>query len=127
MCLCPKDQKVKFVLNLLCWGAKDWWEYVTQSFSYEDQVAMTWEQFLEMFRMKYVPLVERMRLEDVYLPLKQMIELVMNISKKFTERALFCPEYVASEHVQVSRYLSMLKTEIQEFISTHSYRSLAEP
>lgn len=47
--------------------------------------------------MEYDPLVEREKLASEYLFLKQMIELVMEITKIFVERALFCPKYAASE------------------------------
>lgn len=48
------------------------------------------------------------------------------ITKTFTERALFCPEYATAQYVQMSRYFGMLKTEIQEFVSTKQYLSLLE-
>lgn len=58
-CSCHEDQNVKFVLNLLRWGAKHWWEFVTQSFLHADRAIYTWDHFREMFRGEYVPLVER--------------------------------------------------------------------
>lgn len=30
--LCPENQKVKFALNFLRWGVKDWWEFMTHGF-----------------------------------------------------------------------------------------------
>ena len=35
----------------------------------------------------------------------------------FTERVMFFPEF-ASEQAQMTRYLSMLKTDIRQFVST---------
>ena len=35
----------------------------------------------------------------------------------FTERVMFCPEF-ASEQSQMTRYLSMLKTDTMQFLST---------
>lgn len=67
---------------------------------------------MDMLRTKYVPLVTRDRLTHEYLSLKLTIESVMEIIKMFTERALFFLEYAASKQVQMSRYLSMLKTKI---------------
>lgn len=60
-CACPKNQKVKFALNLIHLGAKDWREFVTHAFSSVERAAVSWENFLEMFRAEYVPLVERER------------------------------------------------------------------
>lgn len=33
----PTDQNVKFTLNLLHWGAKDWWDIVNQTFLHVEQ------------------------------------------------------------------------------------------
>lgn len=87
---------------------------------------MSWEQHLDIFRAKYVPLVERKRLEHECLSLKQMTKSVPKITKMFKERALFCPEYVASEQAQMSRYLRMLKKEIRECVSTQQHQALTE-
>ena len=55
---------------------------------------MTWEQFSEMFCSQYIPLVERERLAQEYLDLRQGTEMVMENAKMFTDRAMFCPEFV---------------------------------
>ena len=44
----------------------------------------------------------------------------------FTERAMFCLEFAGSELAQMTRYLSMLKTDIKQFVSTKCYGSLLE-
>ena len=51
---------------------------------------MTWEQFSMMFCMRYLPLVERERLAQEYLDMREGIESVTEITKMFTKRALFC-------------------------------------
>lgn len=50
-----------------------------------------------MFHSRYVPLVGRERLAQEYLDLRQGSETVTEITKMFTERAIFCPEFPASE------------------------------
>ena len=45
-----------------------------------------------MFCSRYVPLVEREKLVQGYLNLRQGTEIVIEITKVFTERALFCPK-----------------------------------
>ena len=87
---------------------------------------MTWEKFSKMFCSRYVPLVERERLAQVYLDLRQGSETVTEITKMFTERAMFCPEFGASEQARMTHYLSMLKTQIRKFVSTQRYSSLLE-
>ena len=64
-----------------------------------------------MFRACYIPRVERELLAQEFLELIQGIESVTKITRMFTERAIFCPEF-ASEDAQMTCYLSMLKTDI---------------
>lgn len=55
-----------------------------------------------MFHAEYVPLVEQEQLAHEYLSLKQMIELVTEITKIFMERSLFYLENATPEQVHMS-------------------------
>ena len=50
----------------------------------------------------------------------------MEITKMFTEEAMFCPQFAASEQAQMTDYLSMLKTDIRQFISAQYYGTLLD-
>lgn len=76
------------------------------------RTTVTLEQFSKMVRMRFVPLVEKDRLAQEYLDLRQTIVKVMEITKMFTERGQFCPEFVASDKAQMTGYMSMLKRDI---------------
>ena len=43
-----------------------------------------------------------------------------------TERVLFCPDFATSEQAQMTRYSSMLETDILQFVSTQRYGTLVE-
>ena len=124
-CSCPADQRVRCALNLLRLGAKDWWRLTTGSYSDAQRAAISWDRFREMFSTRYVPQVERERLAQEFLELKQDSESVTEITRMFTERAMFCPEF-ASEQAQMSRYLSMLKRDIRQFVSAQRCETLLE-
>ena len=79
-----------------------------------------------MFRFRYLLLVEWERLAHEYIDLRQDTETVTEITKVFTERSMFFPEFSTSEKAQMTRYLTMLKTEIRQFLSTQRYSSLLE-
>ena len=70
--------------------------------------------------------MEREHLAQEFLSLKQGTESVTVITRMFHERALFCPEHVSTEQARVSRYLSILRRDIMEFVENSSYRKLAE-
>ena len=66
-----------------------------------------------MFRDEYVPPVEREQLAQEFLSVKQKADSVTEITRMFHERALFCPEHVFTEKARMSKYLSILRRDIQ--------------
>ena len=78
-----------------------------------------------MFSTRYVPWDERERLAQEFLKLKQDSESATDITRMFMERAMFCAEF-ASDKAQMTRYLSMLKTDIRQFVSTQRCDTLLE-
>ena len=59
------------MLNLLLLGANDWWKFVTTDYTLAEHFAVTRDGFTEMFRDKFVPVVERNKLTQEFLSLKQ--------------------------------------------------------
>lgn len=82
------------------------------------KAAVTWDWFVEMFWEKYVPLVEWERLAQEYLSLQQTTETVTEITRMFHERSMFCLEYASTKQTQMTRYFSMLKKDIREFVTS---------
>lgn len=58
-CAYLEKLKFRYAQNLLCHGAKDWWNFVTKDYSPAEKCVVSREQFVEKFREEYVPLVER--------------------------------------------------------------------
>ncbi|KAI3751218.1 hypothetical protein L2E82_22266 [Cichorium intybus] len=123
-CFCPEESKVIFAVNLLRDDAKDWWEMLAKDLTDAQIEAITWAEFTTKFRQEYVPQIEMERLAREYLNLTQTTETVAEITKKFNERALFCPEYAATEKMRMNRYLAMLRMDIREFVSAARHQTL---
>ena len=70
--------------------------------------------------------MERERLAQEFLSLKQKTKTVTEISRMFHERELFCPEHVSTEQARVIHSLSLLRRDIREFVANSSYQKLAE-
>ena len=86
---------MRCALNLLRLGAKDWWRLTLGSYLDAQRATISWDQFREMFSTRYVPRVERERLAQEFLELRQDSESVTEITRMFTERAMFCPEFAS--------------------------------
>ena len=70
-----------------------------------------------MFCARYIPGVKREQLAHEFFGLTQDGELMAGITRIFTERSMFCPKF-AFEQAQMTRYLSMLKIDICQFVSS---------
>ena len=57
--------------------------FVTESFTLVEISEVTWERFTTMFRDEYVPPVERERLAQEFLTLKQGNDSVTVVTRKF--------------------------------------------
>ncbi|KAL4555553.1 hypothetical protein LXL04_038175 [Taraxacum kok-saghyz] len=64
---CPDDLKVRFAVNLLRGGAKDW---SAIALTVAERTTLTWQEFVTRFRAEYVPRVEVERLEREFLALE---------------------------------------------------------
>ena len=115
---CPPEVKVRFATNLLRGAGKDWWGLIVRSRTEAEIEAMTWDGFKELFKEQYVPQIEIERITGEFLNMMQTTESVNEITDKFLEKSLFCPEYVANEKMKMYRYMNMLRPDIREFVTT---------
>ena len=123
---CPENKKVTLTRNLLKGMAGDWWGVRTAGMTAEQIAAIPWAQFVEWFNAEFVPRVEVERISNEFQNLKQTTETILEMNKKFTEMARFCPLYAANEEMKIARYLSMLRDDIREFVSSSRYTTLAD-
>ena len=78
-----------------------------------------------MFCTRYIPRVECEGLAQEFLEMRQGTESVTEITRMFTDRVMFCPEF-ASKQAHMTRYLHMLKTDIKQFVATQQCDTLLE-
>ncbi|KAJ9556611.1 LOW QUALITY PROTEIN: hypothetical protein OSB04_011225 [Centaurea solstitialis] len=120
------EVKVRYALNLLRGPAKDWWNILSQARGPEQIEAMTWEQFKELFKEQYVPLVEVERLTGEFLNMEQTTESVNEITDQLLEKSLFCRDYVINEPMKMYWYAQIIKLEISEFVIMANCKSFHE-
>ena len=121
---CPPEAKVRFASNLLRGAGKDWWGLIVRSQTEAEIEAMTWDDFKELFKEQYVPQIEIERITGEFLNMVQTTETVNEITDKFLEKSLFCPEYVANEKMKMYRYMNVLRIDIREFVTTSRCQDL---
>ena len=122
---CPEGDKVRLVSCLLKDRARDWWEEVGHAIGDDvDLDAMTWTDFSTRFRAEFALGIEVQQLAREFQDLTQTTETVAEITAKFRERALLVPQYAADEEMKKARYHEMLRSDIRQFVSRSSCKTL---
>lgn len=85
---------------------------------------MTWEDFVTRFRVEFALAIEVQQLVREFQDLRQIIETMVEITAIFRERALLVPQYVADEDMKKARYHEMLRSDIRQFVSKSSCKTL---
>ena len=121
---CPDQYRVLVAKNQLRKRGKTWWNTTTGRMTEENVRAITWAQFVEWFEARYVPKVEQQRMMQEFMALQQTTESVSDLNAKFMEMLSFCPTFAGDEAWLINRYMSILRTEIREFVSMQDFTTL---
>ena len=65
------------------------------------------------------------RILQEFLALEQTTKSVTEMTSKFSEMALFFPQYATSDDMKMTRYADMLRTEIREFVNATQFTTLS--
>ena len=98
MSRCLEGDKVRLASCILNDKARNWWEEVGHAIRDDAALdAMTWSDFSASFRAEFAPAIEVQQLAREFQDLRQMTEMVMEITAMFRERALLVPQYLADK------------------------------
>ena len=78
------------------------------------------------FRADIAPVIEVQQLSREFQDLHQTIEMVAEITTIFRKRALLVPQYVADDEMKKARYHEMFTSNIREFVSQSSCKTLED-
>lgn len=101
------------------YGSRDWWCEVVQGLEPDVVESMSSEDFVTSVKREF----EQLTHED--LMLVHDTEIVTEITANFKEKVMFCPQYVTSEEMWMTRCHDILRTEIREDVSISSHKTLS--
>ena len=104
------DQKCKFSSYYLKSEANYWWELVK---ALEEEEAVAWERFKELFLKKYFPRYMQNQMELKFFELRKENSSVIEYERKFTELARVVPEYVNTDEKRAKRFQQGLRPWIR--------------
>ena len=73
---------------------------------------MTLSEFVTRFRAEFALAVEIQQLAREFIDMRQTMEIVVEITTKFRERALLVPQYAGVEEMRKTHYHDMLRDDI---------------
>ncbi|KAK8913645.1 hypothetical protein KSP39_PZI023490 [Platanthera zijinensis] len=110
-----EDQKVMLAAYQLKGLAKSWWMREKEGMV----GGCTWASFKEILMRKFLPGVERDRLMNDFLHLKQRQLTVSGYEIEFSKLSRFAPSLVSSEEDRVKRFLGGLRSDVQQLAVAH--------
>ncbi|PKA62662.1 hypothetical protein AXF42_Ash012249 [Apostasia shenzhenica] len=127
---CPADRKVSMATSVMDGAADDWWtNYRRVHLSDKTVEAITWEEFLEAFRQKYVPFSARKKMKDELFRLLQRGMSVPAYEAKFVALSRSAPQLVSIEEDKCDLFLHGLRDNIRILVipqQLNSYSALVE-
>ncbi|CAL1359580.1 unnamed protein product [Linum trigynum] len=123
---CPDDVKFDYVVALLEKDAYDWW--LTVPGVVDNTVQLTWNDFLRLFKERYVPIVYQDQKKVEFLMLKQKEgQTVDEYEVTFHRLMKFAMDMVPTEKDKCLRFERGLRKELREMVSmsdTNGYGKL---
>ncbi|KAK8941069.1 hypothetical protein KSP39_PZI010425 [Platanthera zijinensis] len=110
-----EDQKVMLAAYQLKGLAKSWWMREKEGMV----GGCTWASFKEILMRKFLPSVERDRLMNDFIHLKQRQLSVSDYEIEFSKLSRFGPSLVSSEEDRVKRFLGGLRSDVQQLAVAH--------
>ncbi|KAK8949163.1 hypothetical protein KSP39_PZI006059 [Platanthera zijinensis] len=109
------DQKVMLGVYQLKGLAKTWWLREKEGMV----GGCSWSSFKELLMRKFLPVVERDRLMNNFLHLKQRQLTINEYEIEFSNLSRFAPSLVATEEDRAKRFLGGLRSDVQQLAVAH--------
>ncbi|XP_051136691.1 uncharacterized protein LOC127255262 [Andrographis paniculata] len=120
----PPDQRTNIGAYFLK-GLANWW-WLGKEAAEVDQVDMTWDEFKEKLKARFIPSHVRKEKKQELLDLKQGSMSVEDYFVKFNELEMYVPDYFSCEQDRVDHFVDGLQQRIQEVLAVLDISSLYE-
>ena len=121
MMRCTTEEQYDFVVSLLQGDAYDWWETVPGATV--RPTILTYADFLQEFRDRYMPEVYRDEKQREFLNLRERTITVAEYEVRFTQLSHYAPMMVATEKDRCRRFEEGLNYEIRDRLTPGDLRS----
>ncbi|XP_035545519.1 uncharacterized protein LOC118348279 [Juglans regia] len=119
VCGCTEAQMVLYASYMLQGEAANWWETKRPLLEMElgSLAAVSWQRFKKEFDDRYFPISVRRQKAREFNNLVQGGMMVEQYARKFMELGRFAPHLIATEELQVERFMEGLRPEVRRQVA----------
>ncbi|MQM05554.1 hypothetical protein Taro_038367 [Colocasia esculenta] len=103
-----------------------WWASLLRTRFEDGAIDVAWDEFVRLFRTKFVPEHVQDRMEQEFLSLDQGSMTVLEYEARFSELSKYAPHIVADEHMKTKKFLMGLKPSLRTRLVAFDHRTLDE-
>ncbi|MQL70469.1 hypothetical protein Taro_002780, partial [Colocasia esculenta] len=130
----PRHHKVLYFPHRRLWimeysckeRADVWWASLLRTQFEDGAIDVAWDEFVRVFRAKFVPEHVQDRMEQEFLSLAQGSMTVLEYEARFSELFKYAPHIVADERMKIKKFVMGLKTSLRTRLMAFDHCTLDE-
>ncbi|MQL91537.1 hypothetical protein Taro_024155 [Colocasia esculenta] len=103
-----------------------WWASLLRTRFEDGAIEVAWDEFVRLFRAKFVPEHIQDRMEQEFLSLTQGSMTMLEYEARFAELSKYAPYIVANEHRKAKKFVMGLKPSLRTRLVAFDHRTLDE-
>ncbi|MQL70984.1 hypothetical protein Taro_003306, partial [Colocasia esculenta] len=123
---CADEDKMVLMNGVLQERADVWWASLLRTRSEDGAVDVAWDEFVRLFRAKFVPEYIQDRMEQEFLSLTQGSMTVLEYEARFAKLSKYAPHIVTDERRKAKKFVMGLKPSLRTRLVAFDHRTLDE-
>ncbi|MQL70349.1 hypothetical protein Taro_002646 [Colocasia esculenta] len=103
-----------------------WWTSLLRTRFEDGAVEVAWDEFVRLFRSKFIPEHIQDKMEQEFLTLTQGFMTLLEYEARFAELSKYAPHIVADEHRKVKKFVMGLKPSLRSRLVVFDHLTLDE-
>ncbi|MQM10412.1 hypothetical protein Taro_043308 [Colocasia esculenta] len=124
--MCADEDKVTLATYMLQERADVWWASLLRTRFEDGAIEIDWDEFVRLFRAKFVPEHIQDRKEQEFLSLTQGSMTVLEYEARFAELSKYAPHIVTDERMKAKKFVMVLKPSLRTRLVAFNDRTLDE-
>ncbi|MQL99246.1 hypothetical protein Taro_031969 [Colocasia esculenta] len=123
---CSEENKVSLATYILQERADVWWASLLRTRFEDGAIEVAWDEFVRLFRAKFVPEHIQDKMEQKFLTLTQGSMTVLEYKARFAELFKYAPHIVADERRKAKKFVMGLKPSLRSRLVAFDHCTLDE-